>query len=87
MVHTSDNHLGVDKYARSPLAVAYADVFREIAEKTIEVGSRYLVVAGDMFHSIDPSTDVILSAIRVLKWLKDSGVRVVVVPGNHDNST
>ena len=87
VVHTSDNHLGVDKYAGSPLAVAYVDVFNEIAEKTIEVGSRYLVVAGDMFHSIDPSTDVILSAIRVLKRLNDSGVRVVVVPGNHDNST
>ncbi|MEM4224975.1 MAG: DNA repair exonuclease [Desulfurococcaceae archaeon] len=87
IVHTSDIHLGVDKYANSPLAAAYVDVFNEIAEKTVEAGSRYLVVAGDMFHSTDPSTEVILSAIRVLKKLKESGVRVVVVPGNHDNST
>lgn len=86
LIHTSDLHLGVDRFARTPIAGAYIDVFNEIAEKTIEQGSRYLVIAGDMFHTVNPSFDTLLSVVRTLKKLRDSGIRVVVVPGNHDNS-
>lgn len=87
LIHTSDIHLGVDKYARSPLARAYIDVLDEIASKTVELGSRYVVVSGDVFHSVNPPMDTIFSAIRILKKLRENGVRVIVVPGNHDNST
>lgn len=86
LVHTSDLHLGVDKFARTPISGAYVDVFNEIAEKTIEYGSRYLVIAGDMFHTVNPPFDALLGTIRTLKKLRDTGVKVIVVPGNHDNS-
>lgn len=86
IVHTSDLHIGISRYSESPIYRAYLDVLEEISLKTIESKVKYLVVSGDMFHTTDPSYEPTLEVVRILKKLRESGVRVVVVPGNHDNS-
>lgn len=86
LIHTSDIHLGVDRYVKSPLWGAYIDVFMEIGNRVLESGSRYFVISGDMFNGTTVGFDVLINAIRVLRDLREKGVRVIVVPGNHDNS-
>lgn len=86
IVHASDIHLGVDRFARSPISEAYLEVLNEIATKTLESKAKYLVLSGDVFHSANPPFDVLIGSLRVFKKLKDLRVRVIVVPGNHDNS-
>ncbi|MGC8982200.1 MAG: metallophosphoesterase family protein [Desulfurococcaceae archaeon] len=86
IAHTSDLHLGVARFKDSPIRGAYLEVFEEIASKAIAAGAKYLLVAGDLFDEVSPPMEVVISAIKVVNKLKSAGVRVVVVPGNHDNS-
>lgn len=65
---------------------AFYRIFNEIAEKTVENDVKYLLISGDMFDRYNPPISVVLRTVGTLKKLRDKGIRVVVVPGNHDIS-
>ncbi|MEM1528725.1 MAG: metallophosphoesterase [Desulfurococcaceae archaeon] len=86
IIHTSDLHLVPEMFENTPVEEAFYNVFGEIAEKTIESGVKYLLIAGDMFDKPSPPLGIVMKAVSVLRRLRENGVRVVVVPGNHDVS-
>jgi hypothetical protein len=46
-----------------------------------------VLIAGDLFDSIDPEEELVRGAIRALRSIESCGVPIVTVPGNHDEWT
>lgn len=86
IIHTSDVHLVPEGFENTPLEEAFYSAFSEIAEKAIEQKVKYLLIAGDFFDKPNPPFSIVIRAVSVLRRLRESGIRVIVVPGNHDVS-
>jgi exonuclease SbcD len=92
LVHLSDLHLGYRNYHRltaSGLNQREADVaaaFKKTIDAVIELRPDVIVVGGDVFHSVRPSTPAILLAYKQFARLREMlpDTIVVVVAGNHD---
>jgi exonuclease SbcD len=92
LVHLSDLHLGFRQYQRqTPAGINQreADVaasFKRAIDKTIELAPDFVLIGGDVFHSVRPSNPAILHAFtqfaRLMHALPRAGV--VMVAGNHD---
>lgn len=86
LIHTSDLHLVPDQFQDTILESSYYSVLEEISDNVLREKAKYLLISGDMFNTDRPSMGIVIKTVGVLKKLVDSGVRVVVVPGNHDLS-
>lgn len=86
ILHTSDWHLGIrhGPASRAPDHDAFlAWIHEQLAEREVDA----LVIAGDIFDSMQPSADALSRWYRFLAGVSGSGVRqVVVVGGNHDSA-
>lgn len=92
LVHLSDLHLGYRQYQRltpGGLNQREADVaatFRTAIDRVIALRPDAVVVAGDVFHSVRPTNQAIISAFlqfaRLRAELPDAAI--VIVAGNHD---
>jgi len=92
LVHLADLHIGYRQYQRlTPAGINQreADVaatFRRAIDKTIELQPDFVLIAGDVFHSVRPSNPAILHAFlqfaRLVSSLPDA--KIVMVAGNHD---
>ncbi|HKG14107.1 MAG TPA: exonuclease SbcCD subunit D, partial [Pyrinomonadaceae bacterium] len=84
-LHISDVHLGCRRYN---LEERTKDFFRSwydvIVSHAIQGGVDFVLIAGDFFdrRQIDPQT--MNHALAGLQLLKDAGVPVVAIEGNHD---
>ncbi|MFT4627871.1 MAG: exonuclease SbcD [Myxococcota bacterium] len=87
ILHTSDWHLGVHHGAtsRGPDHDAFLTWLEtELAQREIDT----LIVAGDVFDSMQPSADAQGRYYRFLGRLAQTGVaQVVIVGGNHDSAS
>ena len=50
-------------------------------------GVGMVIIAGDLFERHDPPENLVRSVVAALGRLEEAGVRVVTVPGNHDEIT
>jgi len=92
LVHLADLHIGYRQYQRlTPAGINQreADVagtFKRAIDRTIELRPDFVLIAGDVFHSVRPSNPAILHAFlqfaRLVSSLPDA--KVVMVAGNHD---
>jgi len=85
ILHTADWHLGkrLDSFARLPEQVEVLDEICGIADKE-DVDA--VIVAGDLFDSVNPPIEAIELFYRALKRLSRDGSRLVVaIAGNHDS--
>ncbi len=93
LIHTADLHLGYRAYHRANphgVNVREADVaraFREMLDRTARIEPDFLLVAGDVFHTVRPSNAAIADAFRQLSRFraKSRQTRVVIIAGNHDS--
>lgn len=93
LVHISDLHLGYRAYHRTNpqgINIREADVaraFRETLDRTAEIAPEFLLVAGDVFHTVRPSNAAIADAFRQFSQFhsRSPETRVVIVAGNHDS--
>ncbi|MHB0876469.1 MAG: metallophosphoesterase family protein [Anaerolineae bacterium] len=83
-LHLADLHLGCEQYGLKERARDMAAAFRAAAGTAVREHVQFVVIAGDFFHTrnVDPQT--LLQAIKVLEMLRDTGIPVVAVAGNHD---
>lgn len=92
LVHLSDLHIGYRQYQRlTPAGINQreADVgatFKRAIDKTIQLQPDFVLIAGDVFHSVRPSNPAILHAFLQFARLAESlpKARIVMVAGNHD---
>ncbi|RLG92610.1 MAG: hypothetical protein DRO36_00950 [Candidatus Hecatellales archaeon] len=83
-VHIADIHLGYMQYNLAERREDFAKAFIEAVDKTIKLKPSFVLLAGDIFDSPRPSNQTLATAIRELRRLRDSGIRVFAVDGSHD---
>lgn len=92
IVHLADLHLGFRQHQRLTTAginQREADVaasFRRAIDRTIQLAPDFVVIAGDVFHSVRPSNPAILHAFTQFARLVEAlpQTEIVMVAGNHD---
>lgn len=92
LVHLADLHIGYRQYQRlTPAGINQreADVagtFKRAIDRIIELRPDFVLIGGDVFHSVRPSNPAILHAFlqfaRLVSALPDA--KIVMVAGNHD---
>ena len=84
-LHLADVHLGCTRYqlAESPRDFfdAWMDVLRRYA---IEEKVDFVLMCGDFFHKRSIPPETMNYAVEGLQLLKDNGIPVVTIEGNHD---
>ena len=89
-LHLADLHLGAAPIFLGDLAQDrgrdYLDAFRRAVDYAVDAanGIHAVLVAGDFFDAACPAQDVVRFAVSQLKRLNQSGIPVIVTPGNHD---
>ncbi len=84
ILHTSDWHVGKTIRGLSRLD-EHRRVLAEIGALARERAVDLILVAGDLYESAAPSADAEQVVLRALLDLHDTGAKVVVIAGNHDN--
>lgn len=90
-IHTADLHMGVERYGRidpstglSTRLMDFCRVFDIIVERALEEGVDLFLFCGDAYRSCNPTpTEEREFAIRIRR-LRDAGINVVMIVGNHD---
>lgn len=85
-LHVADVHLGFDRYDNKQRTQDFFYAFQDVLEK-YAIGEQvdFVVIAGDLFEhrTIQPAT---LNQAQVcLAMLRDAGIPVLAIEGNHDN--
>lgn len=84
-IHTADWHLGRTLYNR-PMLEDQRAVLDELLKVAEEKNIDALVIAGDIFDRSNPPGDAIELFDSVLARLKDLGIKVLFIAGNHDGA-
>lgn len=82
VVLVADPHIGADKFGASP--DEWDAPLKEAADWAGDNQADAFIVAGDLFHRRNPTTEEYARATRILEPLIASGIDVLVVAGNHD---
>ncbi len=82
--HMADVHLGA--FRDPKLRELNYAAFEQAIEKCIEADVDFILISGDLFDSNIPDTKIAERAARLLKKVKDLGIRVYVIYGSHDYS-
>lgn len=91
IVHVSDTHLGfrqlhrVNDAGRNEREQDVYDVFERAISKIIELSPAVAIHAGDLFDSYHPSSAALGVALDGLQRLREAGIPVVVIAGNHSS--
>ena len=84
--HLADNHLGYMQYNLSDRETDFYDNFSEVIDKIIEERVDFVVHSGDIFEFPKPPIRALLTVLDGLRRLKEKGILVYAIPGNHDIS-
>jgi DNA repair exonuclease SbcCD nuclease subunit len=90
IIHTSDVHLGAPLGWLGPRAAEQREELRrtlsKIVDLVIDQHADALVIAGDLFHSNNPSAATVRFVLRELARLtSESRASVILLPGSHDS--
>nr|WP_199333469.1 metallophosphoesterase [Oculatella sp. FACHB-28] len=85
-MHLADVHLGFDRYDSKERTRDFFYAFNDALEKyAVDADVDFVVIAGDLFEhrNIQPAT--LNQAQTCLQMLKQAGIPVLAIEGNHDN--
>lgn len=82
--HIADTHLGYRQFNLEERELDFYRTFGESVDRMIEEGVEVVVHSGDLFDEPRPPIRALVEAKRGLTRLVDEGIRVVMIPGNHD---
>ncbi len=85
-VHLADVHLGTEQYGSPERYNDFARAFLDIVQYAVRERVQFVLIAGDLFNkfALDPRT--LLQAVTALEQLKNAGIPVFAIEGNHDRS-
>lgn len=85
LIHTADLHLG-NKMHDIDRENEYVEFFKWLKETIVSENAEALVIAGDVYDTVNPSVDARRVFSRFLASLLDTECRnIIVVGGNHDS--
>ncbi len=85
-IHIADTHLGYEQYGVRERFNDFSRVFWKIIDDAIDRKVDFMVIAGDLFNKRAIDALTLIHAIDGLKRLKDLGIPVIAIEGNHDRS-
>jgi DNA repair exonuclease SbcCD nuclease subunit len=86
IVHIADIHLGRRRLDGRLPDKDFADAFAFIASKAIEEKADVFLIAGDLFDRPQVEPPHLRQAQQVLLKLKQAGIPVIAIEGNHDKA-
>jgi len=84
--HISDTHLGLVQYGLEEREQDIYDSFNQAIDISIKDKVDFVIFAGDIFHTPNPSGTAILQMANALKRLKQNEIESFFVLGEHDIS-
>ncbi|MBF2074474.1 MAG: DNA repair exonuclease [Synechococcales cyanobacterium C42_A2020_086] len=85
-LHLADVHLGFDRYDNKTRTQDFYRAFKDALDKyAIAEGVDFVVIAGDLFEHRNIQPAILNQAQLCLQDLKDAGIPVLAIEGNHDN--
>lgn len=84
-LHTSDWHVGRAIRGRSR-AEEFAAALEEVVQIALDESVDAVLLAGDVYEHRAPSPDADAVVFDAFLRLRDAGIRVVAIPGNHDSA-
>ncbi len=84
--HISDTHLGLVQYNSEERENDIYDVFTQTIDISIKDHVDFVIFAGDIFHTPNPSGTAIMHMAHALKKLKKNNIDSFFVLGEHDIS-
>ncbi len=85
MVHTGDTHLGYRQYHSDVRRKDFLNAFSTVVDDAIDMGVDAVVHSGDLFDSRNPTLDDILDAMGLFSRLKNAGIPLLAIVGNHES--
>ncbi|NPB00623.1 MAG: DNA repair exonuclease [Crenarchaeota archaeon] len=90
IAHLADVHIGHRQYGLDKRAEDYAKAFAKAVDLILRLKEEkdvdLVVICGDLFDSAKPGPLAYINAIDCLRKLREAGLRVVVIRGNHEAS-
>ena len=84
--HISDTHLGLQQYGLEEREQDIYDSFNQAIDISIKDKVNFIIFAGDIFHTPNPSGEAILQMANALKRLKQNSIKSFFILGEHDIS-
>jgi len=84
--HISDTHLGLQQYGLDERERDVYDSFNQAIDISIKDHVDFVIFAGDIFHTPNPSGTAILQMANALKRLKENSIESFFILGEHDIS-
>ena len=84
--HISDTHLGLQQYRLEEREQDIYDSFNQAIDISIKDHVDFVIFAGDIFHTPNPSGTAILQMANALKRLKENSIDSFFILGEHDIS-
>jgi len=84
--HISDTHLGLEQYGLEEREQDVYDSFNQAIDISIKDKVDFVIFAGDIFHTPNPSGTAILQMANALKRLKQNSIESFFILGEHDIS-
>ncbi len=88
-MHTADNHIGMKfsnkeypQKVKEKLLEERLNALKRIVDNANETHCHFLVIAGDLFDSVNVKSGDIKATVKILNSF--AGEAVLIVPGNHD---
>ena len=85
LLHTSDWHLGRTFHGQSLLA-DQEQVLGALADLAAERAVDAVLISGDLYDRAVPSPETVQTATRILRRIRDAGIVIVAISGNHDSA-
>ncbi|MGL6297976.1 MAG: metallophosphoesterase family protein [Methanobacteriaceae archaeon] len=82
--HLADTHLGYRQYGLGEREEDFYNVFGETVDKIIEERVDFVLHSGDLFETSRPSTRTLLIFQEAFLKLKEAGIPLYAIAGNHD---
>ena len=84
--HIADTHLGLEQYGLEEREQDVYDSFNQAIDISIKDKVDFVIFAGDIFHTPNPSGKAILQMANALKRLKQNSIESFFILGEHDIS-
>ena len=84
--HISDTHLGLQQYGLEEREQDIYDSFNQAIDISRKDHVDFVIFAGDIFHTPNPSGTAILHMANALKRLKENSIESFFILGEHDIS-
>jgi DNA repair protein SbcD/Mre11 len=84
-LHISDVHLGCTRYQLNESPRDFFDAWIDVLKKyAVDEKVDFVIMGGDFFHKRNVPPETMNHAFAGLSLLKDAGIPVVTIEGNHD---